>query len=79
MIFQIGPDAMDIRAIQHVVKGIDAGAQVIEHGTTQVRVLGDLLPSQVMPAFQRAGIAAQLVVDETAHVSGGTTCCGGCS
>lgn len=78
MFFQIDPHTTDIDLVSRALKQIDAFAQVThEPDTGRMEVVGDMSASQALAALQQAGVAVQPLEDGT-HVSGGSTCCGGC-
>lgn len=79
MFFQIDPHTADVDAVSRALKQIDAFAQVVhEPDTGRMEVVGDLSASQALAALQQAGVSVKQLEDGT-HVSGGSTCCGGCS
>jgi hypothetical protein len=65
-------------ALVRAVQAVDAMADVsIDDSGRQVRIKGGLTMQQAATALGIAGVAG--VVTDTEHVSGGSTCCGGCS
>lgn len=79
MFFQIDPQTADLNAVSRALKQIDAFAQVThEPDTGRMEVVGDLSASQALDALQKAGVSVEQLEDGT-HISGGSTCCGGCS
>lgn len=71
------PDAQDIaRAIlsRHPAASIE-----VEPASGIVRVSGRISAQEASAAFARAGIAVRQLEDGDSHVSGGSTCCGGCA
>jgi hypothetical protein len=65
-------------ALVRAVQAVDALADVsIDETGRQVRIQGGLTVQQAATALGIAGVAG--VVTDTGHVSGGSTCCGGCS
>ena len=68
----------DVLALIRAVQAVDALAQVRVDATgRQARIEGKLTPQQAATALRHAGLAGVITGGE-AHVSGGTTCCGGC-
>ena len=65
-----------VRAVQDA----DAFAQVrIDDGGREARFEGELTLDQAADAIRSAGLAGVLSAPEAGgHVSGGSTCCGGC-
>jgi hypothetical protein len=65
-------------ALVRAVQAVDALADVsIDSTGRQVRIRGGLTVQQAAAALGSAGVAG--VVTDTEHVSGGSTCCGGCA
>lgn len=67
-------------AIVHAVHALDALA-VVDVDAQVIRIEGGLAPEQYLRIINDAGCEAR--AEDTArvsgHVSGGSTCCGGCS
>ena len=69
------PDAATLAA---ALRPLDPDAQVALDGASgRLDVVSSASREQVAEALRQAGYAVQPVVHEL-HVSGGSTCCGGC-
>ena len=67
-----------IVALGRALEAVDARAQVHLDATRhELRIDGKLTPGQSISAIREAGLAD--ILDPAAHVSGGSTCCGGCT
>lgn len=82
MKFELAPavaahDARDIA--QAILSRHPAASIEVEPGSGIVRVSGRVSAQEASVALALAGIDARLLPEDGAHVSGGSTCCGGCA
>ena len=71
--------AREAQAVSHAILSRHPAASIeVEPASGIVRVSGRVDPQQAADALALAGIDARLM-PEDAHVSGGSTCCGGCA
>lgn len=68
------PDAATLAA---ALQPLDPGAKLALDGSGRLDVVSSASSAQVLDALRRAGVQAEPAVQEL-HVSGGSTCCGGC-
>ena len=69
------PDAATLAA---ALRPLDPGAQVaLDADSGRLDIISSASREQVADALRKAGYGVQLVLQEL-HVSGGSTCCGGC-
>lgn len=69
------PDAATLAA---ALRPLDPEAKLALDGSGRLDVISSASGPQVLDALRRAGLQVEPAVQEL-HVSGGSTCCGGCS
>ncbi|MBN8728422.1 MAG: hypothetical protein J0H15_12070 [Xanthomonadales bacterium] len=79
MQFQLGANAPDSSTIIHRLRALDPGAEITidAHGGV-VEMISSASAQQIVHALDQLGCEAK-VLDDLVHVSGGSTCCGGCA
>lgn len=69
------PEATTLAA---ALQPLDPGAKFAMDGGGRLDVISSASGAQVLEALRRAGLEVRPAMQEL-HVSGGSTCCGGCS
>lgn len=78
MQFQISGTAPDANVLAAALRLLDPDAGVtVDAAHGNVEVLSSASSKDVVDALERLGVKATLLEREV-HISGGSTCCGGC-
>ncbi len=79
MQFELSARDLDPAAVVATLQSLDSGARIAVDATgNRLEVISTATAAQVQDALQDIGyVAKPLEADE--HISGGSTCCGGCS
>lgn len=79
MQFELSARDLDPAAVVATLQSLDSGARIAVDATgNRLEVISTATTAQVQDALRDIGyVAKPLEADE--HISGGSTCCGGCS
>ncbi len=79
MQFQLSAHDLDASRLADALRPLDPDARIaFDTGHGSLEVLSTATTTQVREALQVLGYDARLL-EEDVHISGGSTCCGGCS
>lgn len=79
MQFELSTNRLDAPKLSAALRPLDPDARIAfdaDHGSLEV--LSTATTAQVQEALQELGYEAKLL-EQDVHISGGSTCCGGCS
>ncbi|MEN1960006.1 hypothetical protein WCE41_06680 [Luteimonas sp. MJ246] len=79
MQFDLSAGTFDVTTLAAAIRPIDPDARItIDSASGRLDVVSVASQDQILGALKQVGYQAQPAVHEL-HVSGGSTCCGGCS
>lgn len=79
MQFQLSPAQVNTDTVAPVLQRMDPDAQItLDPDGDVLEVISTISTNQIVAALSEVGCEAKLL-DDLVHVSGGSTCCGGCS
>ena len=79
MQFELSGATPDAATLATALRPLDPDARLaLDIGGKRLEVLSDASSGDVLEALRKAGYSAELL-EQDVHISGGSTCCGGCS
>ncbi|MGY0612192.1 MULTISPECIES: hypothetical protein [unclassified Luteimonas] len=79
MQFDLSAGKFDVAMLTTALRPLDPDAKItLDSGSGRLDVVSVASQEQILEALKKVGCQAEPAVHEL-HVSGGSTCCGGCS